>query len=158
MTSADEWYRCKGRCRISVYVLLGRSFDYHYSIADILSELEHESHQCDTQYCPIPCQLCKRLCWSSNHLHALEGDANHLCGYVFRAVLTSYIAERDTFCRNSHTCTRQCTAPGVCEIDMAPDSIEETFRGRHECFQYTKVQVLLTQIQTLNKPGIVYAR
>lgn len=100
LTFADGWYKCKGRCRISV-------------------DIEHESHQCDAQYCPIPCQLCKRLCSSPNHLHALEEGAIHLCG-------------------ESHSCTQRCTAPGVCEIDMAPESIEETFRGRHECFQYTK--------------------
>ncbi|KAF8124364.1 hypothetical protein EV363DRAFT_1227517 [Boletus edulis] len=100
LTIADGWYNCKGRCRISV-------------------DVEHESHQCDTQYCPIPCQLCKRLCSSPNHLHALEEDAIHLCG-------------------QPHSCSQRCTAPGVCEIDMAPESIEETFRGMHECFQYTK--------------------
>ncbi|KAF8726080.1 hypothetical protein AX14_008092 [Amanita brunnescens Koide BX004] len=100
LTPADKWYKCEGRCRISV-------------------DVEHESHQCDAQYCPISCQLCKRLCSSPNHLHALEEDAVHLCG-------------------KPHTCTQRCAAPGVCEIDMAPESIEETFKGRHECFQYTK--------------------
>ncbi|KAF8340910.1 hypothetical protein F5887DRAFT_1062589 [Amanita rubescens] len=90
-------YKCEGRCRISV-------------------DIEHESHQCDAQYCPIPCQLCKRLCSSPNHLHALEEGAIHLCG-------------------KPHTCIQRCAARGVCEIDMAPESIEETFKGRHECFQ-----------------------
>ena len=108
-------------------------------IQSILSDVEHKSHQCDAQYCPIPCQLCKRLCSSPNHLHALEEGTIHLCGYVIRGVLTT--AKRDTFCRKPHTCTQRCTAPGVCEIDMAPESIEETFRGRHECFQYTKVHL-----------------
>ncbi|KAF8549816.1 hypothetical protein OG21DRAFT_1447416 [Imleria badia] len=100
MTFADGWYKCKGRCRISV-------------------EVEHESHQCDAQYCPIPCQLCKRTCSSSDHLHALEEGAIHLCG-------------------KQHNCSQRCTARGVCEIETAPESIEETFKGRHECFQYTK--------------------
>ena len=74
-------YMCKGRCGISVYVY---SYDHYYGqiwlIADILSDVEHEGHQCDAQYCPIPCQLCKRLCSSLNHLHALEEGAIHLCG------------------------------------------------------------------------------
>ncbi|KAF9239496.1 hypothetical protein BU15DRAFT_88040 [Melanogaster broomeanus] len=94
-------YTCKGRCKISV-------------------DFEHDNHQCDAQYCPIPCQLCKRLCSSLNHLHALEADAIHLCG-------------------QEHPCPERCTAPGVCEIDTTPQSIEETFKGMHECFQYTKV-------------------
>jgi hypothetical protein len=93
-------FRCKGRCRISV-------------------DVEHEKHQCDVQYCPIPCQLCKRLCSSPDHLHALEAGAIHLCG-------------------KPHTCSQRCSAPGVCEIDTTPESIEETFKGMHECFQYTK--------------------
>ncbi|KAG8215117.1 hypothetical protein J3R82DRAFT_8568 [Butyriboletus roseoflavus] len=101
VTSVDgSEYRCKGRCRISV-------------------DVEHESHQCDAQYCPIPCQLCKRLCASPDHLHALEADAIHLCG-------------------TTHACSQRCTAAGVCQIDTAPESIEATFKGMHECFQYTK--------------------
>ena len=74
-------YMCKGRCGISVYVC---SYDHYYSlirlIFAILSDVEHEGHQCDAQYCPIPCQLCRRLCSSPSHLHALEEDAIHLCG------------------------------------------------------------------------------
>ncbi|KIJ61761.1 hypothetical protein HYDPIDRAFT_115585 [Hydnomerulius pinastri MD-312] len=101
-TLADgSQYTCTGRCRIS-------------------SDIEHDNHQCDAQYCPIPCQLCKRLCMSPNHLHALESGANHLCG-------------------QEHPCSQRCTAPGVCAIDTAPQSIQATFNGMHECFQYTKV-------------------
>ncbi|KIJ12354.1 hypothetical protein PAXINDRAFT_171275, partial [Paxillus involutus ATCC 200175] len=93
-------YTCKGRCKVSV-------------------DVEHDSHQCDAQYCPIFCHLCKRLCSSHNHLHALEADAIHLCG-------------------QEHPCPQRCTAPGVCEIDTAPHSIEATFEGMHECFHYTR--------------------
>lgn len=39
-------------------------------------------HLCDNRSCPLPCHLCKRLCSSSNHLHAFETDVHHLCGYV----------------------------------------------------------------------------
>ncbi|KAI9573409.1 hypothetical protein HD554DRAFT_2055827 [Boletus coccyginus] len=115
LTLTDGWYKCKGRCRIS-------------------ADVEHGSHQCDAQYCPIPCQLCKRLCSSSNHLHALEEDAVHLCG-------------------KPHACSRQCTAPGVCEIDTAPESIEETFKGMHECFQYTKALAKRLPCVKLVPPG-----
>lgn len=61
-----------------------RSYGQSHLIPGVLSDIEHESHQCDAQYCPVPCQLCKRLCSSPNHLHALEAVAVHLCGYVIR--------------------------------------------------------------------------
>ena len=41
--------------------------------------------------------------------------------------------------RQEHLCTDVCAAPGICEIETAPHSIEATFRGRNETFQYTKV-------------------
>lgn len=31
------------------------------------------------------------------------------------------------------------TGGRACQIDTAPESIEATFKGIHECFQYTKV-------------------
>ncbi|KAF8548152.1 hypothetical protein OG21DRAFT_1489630 [Imleria badia] len=37
-----------------------------------------------------------------------------------------------------HLCTAFCAAPGICEIETAPQSIEATFTGRNETFQYTK--------------------
>ena len=39
----------------------------------------------------------------------------------------------------AHSCTAFCSAPGTCQIDTAPMSVEATFTGRHETFQYTKV-------------------
>ncbi len=71
------------------------SCSYGHPISDIPSDVEHDSHQCDAQYCPIPCQLCKRLCSSPNHLHALEEGTIHLCGCVIRSVLTT--AKRNFF-------------------------------------------------------------
>jgi hypothetical protein len=130
MGSAE--FQCKCSC--------GRSYSLGHSISDVHSDVEHESHQCDAQYCPIPCQLCKRLCSSPNHLHALEAGAIHLCGYVIRWC-ASPLRERNAFRRKPHTCSQRCTAHGVCEIDTAPESIEETFKGMHECFQYTKVRL-----------------
>ncbi|KIO11026.1 hypothetical protein M404DRAFT_127237 [Pisolithus tinctorius Marx 270] len=38
-----------------------------------------------------------------------------------------------------HLCTAMCSAQGICEIETAPHSIEATFTGKHETFQYTKV-------------------
>ncbi|KAK0217807.1 hypothetical protein IW262DRAFT_1560097, partial [Armillaria fumosa] len=79
----------------------------------------HEIHVCDNRMCPIPCELCKRLCSDANHLHGLDVQAIHLCG-------------------QEHPCSAVCAAHGSCEIDTAPQSIKATFTGRHETFEYTK--------------------
>ncbi|KAJ7931787.1 hypothetical protein B0H13DRAFT_2227876 [Mycena leptocephala] len=80
----------------------------------------HTQHVCDAPACPLSCELCKRLCSDTNHLHGLQADAIHLCG-------------------QTHNCGGSCQAAGICEIETAPQSIEATFTGRHETFQYTKV-------------------
>ncbi|KAJ6484963.1 hypothetical protein DFH09DRAFT_1378006, partial [Mycena vulgaris] len=85
----------------------------------IASHEVHNQHLCSTPSCPISCELCKRLCANSDHLHGLQPDAQHLCG-------------------QEHKCSALCGAPGTCQIDTAPQSIEATFTGRHETFQYTK--------------------
>ena len=41
--------------------------------------------------------------------------------------------------RQEHSCSALCSAPGICQIDTTPQSIEATFTGRHETFQHTKV-------------------
>jgi hypothetical protein len=38
-----------------------------------------------------------------------------------------------------HSCNASCNENGICEIETAPHSIEATFTGTHETFQYTKV-------------------
>ncbi|KAF8270139.1 hypothetical protein EI94DRAFT_1572222, partial [Lactarius quietus] len=80
---------------------------------------EHTIHACEHRLCPITCQLCKRLC-NGDHLHGLYRGENHLCG-------------------QEHSCSALCSAAGICQIDTTPQSIEATFTGRHETFQYTKV-------------------
>ncbi|GBE82556.1 hypothetical protein SCP_0409400 [Sparassis crispa] len=80
---------------------------------------DHDQHVCDARMCPVACQLCKRLCANTDHLHGLQHGAIHLCG-------------------QEHSCTALCKAPGICQIDTTPQSIEATFTGRHETFQYTK--------------------
>ena len=42
--------------------------------------------------------------------------------------------------RLKHSCSGLCKSQGTCEIDTTPQSIESTFTGRHESFQYTKVR------------------
>jgi len=41
--------------------------------------------------------------------------------------------------RQEHLCTAICAARGICNIETAPHSIEATFTGKNETFQYTKV-------------------
>ncbi|KAJ7504160.1 hypothetical protein B0H11DRAFT_1709774, partial [Mycena galericulata] len=85
----------------------------------IPSHEAHDQHVCNTPACPMTCELCMRLCANTDHLHGLLPDAQHLCG-------------------QEHKCSALCSAPGICQIDTAPQSIEATFTGRHETFQYTK--------------------
>jgi hypothetical protein len=42
--------------------------------------------------------------------------------------------------RQEHLCIAVCSSPGICEIETAPQSIEATFTGKNETFQYTKVR------------------
>ncbi|KAI9455502.1 hypothetical protein HD554DRAFT_2207426 [Boletus coccyginus] len=86
----------------------------------IPSDVDHALHQCDTRFCSVQCRLCKRLCADQDHMHGLDSSVIHLCG-------------------QEHLCTAVCAARGICEIDTAPHSIEATFSGKHETFQYTKV-------------------
>ncbi|KAG1720811.1 hypothetical protein EDB19DRAFT_1646869 [Suillus lakei] len=105
----------------------------------IPSDVDHDHHRCDARLCSFPCQLCKRLCANTDHLHGLGDGAIHLCGF-------------------EHSCSMQCTAEGICEIETAPQSIEATFTGRHETFQYTKVRAVLAKRLRCTKsipPGLV---
>ncbi|KAJ6519102.1 hypothetical protein C8R45DRAFT_950246 [Mycena sanguinolenta] len=85
----------------------------------ISSHEAHDQHVCNTSSCPMSCELCMRLCANTDHLHGLHPDARHLCG-------------------QEHKCAALCRAKGICQIDTTPQSIEATFTGRHETFQYTK--------------------
>ncbi|KAI9455078.1 hypothetical protein BJY52DRAFT_1122217 [Lactarius psammicola] len=79
---------------------------------------EHTDHQCEDRECPASCQLCNRMC-NGGHLHGLKSGQNHLCG-------------------KEHRCSALCSA-GICKIHTKPHSIETTFVGTHEKFQYTRV-------------------
>ncbi|KAF8341372.1 uncharacterized protein EI90DRAFT_1728411 [Cantharellus anzutake] len=82
---------------------------------------EHDSHQCENRItCPAKCRLCSRLCSVESHIHPLQNGAIHLCG-------------------QEHDCKEYCGSRGICKIDSAPRSIETTFVGRNETFQYTKL-------------------
>ncbi|KDQ16740.1 hypothetical protein BOTBODRAFT_53828 [Botryobasidium botryosum FD-172 SS1] len=88
----------------------------------------HTQHVCEDKLsCPIQCQLCKRLCAQRDHLHGLVSGSVHLCG-------------------QKHSCIEICEMPGVCDIATSPQSIESTFTGRHEVFQYTKFTQVARQL------------
>ncbi|KAI6111762.1 hypothetical protein EV401DRAFT_1987972 [Pisolithus croceorrhizus] len=98
----------------------------------IPSDVAHFRHRCEARLCSITCQLCKRLCSDQDHMHGLEEGATHLCG-------------------EEHLCSVDCSVPGICEIETAPYSIEATFTGRHETFQYTKVAVTVHLVYRVAK-------
>jgi len=109
-------------------------------------------HECDSRQCPIACQLCTRLCQDS-HLHGLEERTVHLCGCV--SIICVGATSRILPNREEHECRALCTASGVCEINTAPQSIEATFTGRNETFQYTKVRILFrARLKPLIVPSI----
>ncbi|TFK93593.1 hypothetical protein K466DRAFT_91996 [Polyporus arcularius HHB13444] len=84
----------------------------------VASDVSHEVHRCENVQCPIECQLCKRLCSVHDHFHGMTIGAVHLCG-------------------QEHPCTALCQG-GTCHIETSPQSVEATFTGRYESFQYTK--------------------
>jgi hypothetical protein len=90
----------------------------------------HTQHACASRMCPVTCQLCKRLCSNEEHLHGITAGAIHLCG-------------------QEHVCTALCSDPGICEIDTAPQSIEATFTGKHETFQYTKYSQVAKRLKCI---------
>ncbi|KAI9462741.1 hypothetical protein F5148DRAFT_1212347 [Russula earlei] len=112
----------------------GRTYSCSESCS-IPSDQNHETHVCDTRLCPVRCDLCRRLCVQP-HLHGLtpDPDVHHLCG-------------------EGHSCSALCAAPGICQIDTAPLSIEATFTGRHETFQYTKYTQVAKRLQCVQIIG-----
>ncbi|KAF8122279.1 hypothetical protein EV363DRAFT_1274846 [Boletus edulis] len=112
-------HACGKPCGLSDVQLVDGSLHSCPGTCRISSDVDHVLHQCDARFCSIQCQLCKRLCADQDHMHGLHSDAIHLCG-------------------QEHLCTAICAAPGICEIETAPHSIEATFTGRNETFEYTK--------------------
>ncbi|KAI0774120.1 hypothetical protein C8Q74DRAFT_810377 [Fomes fomentarius] len=116
---AAQVHECGMPCSLSgVQLRNGQVFSCQQPCG-IASHILHSEHHCESRQCPIGCQLCKRLCSEHDHLHGLDPDAVHLCG-------------------QEHACSALCSAKGICQIDTSPQSVEATFTGRHESFQYTK--------------------
>ena len=114
---------------------------HRQALTEHIRNQDHTVHACENRLCPISCQFCKRLC-SGDHLHGLSADENHLCGYahffVSPTLLFTWTSSQE------HSCNALCSADGICHIDTTPLSIEATFVGRHENFQYTKVSACLS--------------
>ena len=55
----------------------------------------------------------------------------------------NHVQKTEILRRETHACSALCSAPGICQIDTAPTSIEAVFSGRHETFHYTKVIIAL---------------
>ncbi|KAI5998966.1 hypothetical protein F5J12DRAFT_928807 [Pisolithus orientalis] len=127
---------CGEPCDLSGIKLIDRSTYACPGTCRIPSDVDHTRHRCDTRLCSITCQLCKRLCSHQDHMHGLEEGAIHLCG-------------------EEHFCTDECSVPGICEIETAPYSIEATFTGRHETFQYTKYSQVAKRLKCVKSipPG-----
>ncbi|KAG8918942.1 hypothetical protein FRC02_002026 [Tulasnella sp. 418] len=90
---------------------------------------EHGAHVCAERLaCPIKCQLCSRLCTMGDHLHGMVDDEPHLC-------------------RLEHACSHECESQGICEIRTEPRSVETTFTGVHENFQFTKYTQIANRLR-----------
>ncbi|KAF7370371.1 VWFA domain-containing protein [Mycena sanguinolenta] len=116
---AARVHACGDPCSLR-HLKLGPNKTYSCPQTCAISNHEaHDQHVCNISSCPMSCELCMRLCANTDHLHGLQADARHLCG-------------------QEHKCAALCQAKGICQIDTTPQSIEATFTGRHETFQYTK--------------------
>ncbi|KAF7356372.1 VWFA domain-containing protein [Mycena venus] len=105
-------------------------------------------HMCSVRLhkCGEPCDLKKiklvtklTLSMSVKHLRVLYPASS---ASVFVQILTIFMVSKLApfiFAgKQTHNCSGSCQAAGICEIETAPQSIEATFTGRHETFQYTK--------------------
>ncbi|KAJ7698920.1 hypothetical protein B0H17DRAFT_1049693 [Mycena rosella] len=120
-------HKCGEPCNLKNLKVSGKSYSCPRLCA-IASDEVHTEHVCDASACPLSCELCNRLCSEVDHLHGLQSNAIHLCG-------------------QTHNCRALCQAKGTCEIETAPQSIEATFTGRHETFQYTKYSQVAKRLE-----------
>ncbi|KAL4063347.1 hypothetical protein J3A83DRAFT_4404551 [Scleroderma citrinum] len=116
---AASIHACGKSCSLSDVKLVDGSVYSCPGSCRIPSDVTHHRHECEARVCSVTCQLCKRICSNQDHMHGLKDAEVHLCG-------------------QEHLCISDCSAQGICEIETAPQSIEATFTGKHETFQYTK--------------------
>ncbi|CAG8777906.1 18176_t:CDS:2, partial [Cetraspora pellucida] len=76
-------------------------------------EIQHDSHRCENETCPLPCPIkgCQDRCKNDDHFHAYsEFLVNHFCG-------------------KEHQCQEFCEDPGICKVQTEPKKQEETYEG-----------------------------
>jgi predicted secreted protein len=73
-----ERYSCIGTCYIQWYTTL--FYTHTLGSRALCRDEEHEHHECGAIACPLTCRLCRCLCATADHFHALHADAVHLCG------------------------------------------------------------------------------
>ncbi|KAF9232513.1 hypothetical protein BU15DRAFT_67382 [Melanogaster broomeanus] len=119
-------------------------------------ELSGEHRQCSMtaghagrHICVVTEHLCGKPCKFAGRHGCLDActkvidhpDDEHLCAAPMHACGKLYTPAMRSI-RQEHLCTATCSAPGICEIETAPQSVEATFTGRNETFQYTKVPTI----------------
>ncbi|KAH9054525.1 hypothetical protein EDB87DRAFT_1580466 [Lactarius vividus] len=104
--------------------------------------------------CGDPCKLLGRRGCLEDCTNVIGHDDEHMCSALAHmcnepcALRNIQLLGGKTFScqescnipREAHSCLERCAVPGICQIDTSPQSIEATFTGRHETFQYTRSQ------------------
>ncbi|KAI0246219.1 hypothetical protein BJV78DRAFT_1286673 [Lactifluus subvellereus] len=106
----------------------------HATIEDLRRRFDNMVIEMKTnvQLCSAQCASCHLLCcgFCEDDPKACGTSAGHPGEHI-----------------EAHSCVALCSAPGICQIDTAPQSIEATFTGRHETFQYTKYTQVAKRLQ-----------
>ena len=104
------------------------------------------------------CLDTKSIRFTRANIDSVRLPANCAIGCAAGAICMAYLVGRTTFAgtlspylpifrlliwtsSQEHSCSALCSAAGICQVDTTPQSVEATFTGRHETFQYTKVRV-----------------
>ncbi|OBZ77080.1 hypothetical protein A0H81_03826 [Grifola frondosa] len=115
-----------------------------------LVDHEDNEHMCSATVheCGMPCSLvqirlpngliysCREACRVPSH----EAHYEHQCGNR-QCPIPLHL------CGQEHACSALCAAQGICQIETTPQSVEATFTGRHETFQYTKYNQVSKRLQ-----------
>ncbi|KAF9231332.1 hypothetical protein BU15DRAFT_68422 [Melanogaster broomeanus] len=151
--------------------------NFENAVVDLRSNLSGEHKQCTMtaghagkHICVVTEHLCGKPCKFTGRNGCLDTcakvidhpDEEHLCAAPMHAcgkpcdlsdvklVDGSQYSCPGTcrIARQEHLCTALCSAPGICEIETAPQSIEATFTGRNETFRYTKVRSFILAVDS----------
>ncbi|KAF7370364.1 VWFA domain-containing protein [Mycena sanguinolenta] len=76
-----RFHKCGEPCDLKNLRVSGKPYSCPRTCV-ISSDEAHTQHVCDASACPLSCELCKRLCSNTDHLHGLQAGAIHLCGHL----------------------------------------------------------------------------